>query len=260
MVSRLQRRLESHEVKGIDMSPLLDVVFILLIFFIVSTVFVKETGVEVDKPQAISAQKLDQMAIMLAITQTNDVMYDNANIGVNGVRSTVEQLLMKEPRPVVIQVDKAVRSEVLVEVIDEAKLAGAATVNIATAGSISNVELVVEGLTHTRVGDIDVILTSPSGKFASIMSAVGTGDDSNFGGDYIFADSGADLWAAAATAGDSDTIPSSTYFASINDGSMFDLTGEFAGENPLGNWTVEISDGQNGEIGSFTGVTLRITA
>ncbi|GEA09490.1 biopolymer transporter ExbD [Alteromonas sp. KUL42] len=132
MVSRLQRRLESHEVKGIDMSPLLDVVFILLIFFIVSTVFVKETGVEVDKPQAISAQKLDQMAIMLAITQTNDVMYDNANIGVNGVRSTVEQLLMKEPRPVVIQVDKAVRSEVLVEVIDEAKLAGAATVNIAT--------------------------------------------------------------------------------------------------------------------------------
>ena len=132
MVSRLQRRLESHEVKGIDMSPLLDVVFILLIFFIVSTVFVKETGVEVDKPQAISAQKLDQMAIMLAITQTNDVMYDNANIGVNGVRSTVEQLLMKEQRPVVIQVDKAVRSEVLVEVIDEAKLAGAATVNIAT--------------------------------------------------------------------------------------------------------------------------------
>lgn len=132
MVSRLQRRLESHEVKGIDMSPLLDVVFILLIFFIVSTVFVKETGVEVDKPQAISAQKLDQMAIMLAITQSNDVMYDNANIGVKGVRSTVEQLLMKEPRPVVIQVDKAVRSEVLVEVIDEAKLAGAATVNIAT--------------------------------------------------------------------------------------------------------------------------------
>ncbi|PTT95126.1 biopolymer transporter ExbD, partial [Pseudomonas sp. HMWF031] len=52
MASRLQRRLENQQAQGIDMSPLLDVVFILLIFFIVSTVFVKETGVEVDKPQA----------------------------------------------------------------------------------------------------------------------------------------------------------------------------------------------------------------
>ena len=60
------------------------------------------------------------------------MVYDSANIGVSGVRSTVEQLLMKEQRPVVIQVDKAVRSELLVEVIDEAKLAGADTVNIAT--------------------------------------------------------------------------------------------------------------------------------
>jgi len=132
MASRLQRRLENQQAQGIDMSPLLDVVFILLIFFIVSTVLVKETGVEVDKPQAISAQKLDQMAIMLAITRTGEVVYDSANIGVSGVRSTVEQLLMKEQRPVVIQVDKAVRSELLVEVIDEAKLAGADTVNIAT--------------------------------------------------------------------------------------------------------------------------------
>ena len=59
MASRLKRKLEAQPMQSIDMSPLLDVVFILLIFFIVSTVFVKETGVEVDKPQAISAQKLD---------------------------------------------------------------------------------------------------------------------------------------------------------------------------------------------------------
>ena len=132
MPSRLQRRLESQHNHTIDMSPLLDVVFILLIFFIVSTVFVKETGVEVEKPQAISAQKLDQMAILIAITRTGEVVYDGANIGVSGVRSTVEQLLLKDDRPVVIQVDKAVRSELLVEVIDEAKLAGASAVNIAT--------------------------------------------------------------------------------------------------------------------------------
>lgn len=133
MASRLQRRLESQPMQSIDMSPLLDVVFILLIFFIVSTVFVKETGVEVDKPQAISAQKLDQMAILIAITSSGEVVYDGANIGVAGVRGTVEQLLVKEDRPVVLQVDKMVPTELLVEVIDAAKLAGAVDVNIATA-------------------------------------------------------------------------------------------------------------------------------
>lgn len=132
MASRLQRRLDAQQNQTIDMSPLLDVVFILLIFFIVSTVFVKETGVKVDKPQAISAQRLDQMAILIAITRTGEVVYGGSNIGVSGVRSTVEQLLLKDERPVVIQVDKAVRAEQLVEVIDEAKLAGAKTVNIAT--------------------------------------------------------------------------------------------------------------------------------
>ncbi|MCP8900893.1 MULTISPECIES: biopolymer transporter ExbD [Gilvimarinus] len=131
MTSRLQRRLESQEPQGIDMSPLLDVVFILLIFFIVSTVFVKETGVEVDKPQAISAQSQDQQSILLAITGNGEVMYDSANIGVAGVRGTVEQLLLGEDRPVVIQADRTVPTELLMEVIDEAKIAGAVSVNIA---------------------------------------------------------------------------------------------------------------------------------
>ena len=119
--------------QSIDMSPLLDVVFILLIFFIVSTVFVKETGVEVDKPQAISAQKLDQMSILIAITSNGEVMYDSTNIGVAGVRGTVEQLLVQDERPVVLQVDKTVSTDLLVEVIDAAKMAGAVDVNIATA-------------------------------------------------------------------------------------------------------------------------------
>ncbi|WDT85745.1 ExbD/TolR family protein [Alteromonas sp. 009811495] len=132
MSLRLQRRIELQNTQGIDMSPLLDVVFILLIFFIVSTVFVKETGVEVDKPQAISAKQLEQNTIMLAITHDNRVVYDGANIGLTGVRTVIEQILSSEPRPVVIQVDKSVRSELLVSVIDEAKLAGAQSVNIAT--------------------------------------------------------------------------------------------------------------------------------
>ncbi|WP_133469679.1 ExbD/TolR family protein [Paraglaciecola marina] len=131
MPTRLQRRLEQQPEQGIDMSPLLDVVFILLIFFIVTTVFVKETGVEVDKPQAISIQKMEQTAILLAITNNGEVFYDGSNVGVAGVRGIVEQLQRREPRPVVIQADKTVPTELLLEVIDGAKLAGAKTVNLA---------------------------------------------------------------------------------------------------------------------------------
>lgn len=132
MANRLARRLESQPMQTIDMSPLLDVVFILLIFFIVSTVFVKETGVEVDKPQAISAQKLDQMSILIALTADGQVVYDGKNIGVAGIRLSLEQAQSKEQKPVVLQVDKSVPSERLVEVIDEVKMAGTKTVNIAT--------------------------------------------------------------------------------------------------------------------------------
>ncbi|MEJ2682526.1 MAG: biopolymer transporter ExbD [Gammaproteobacteria bacterium] len=131
MPTRLQRRLEQQHALSIDLSPLLDGVFILLKYFIVKTVFVKETGVEVDKPQAISAQKLEQTVVLLAITDVGDVYYDGARIGVAGVRGIIEQVQRSEPRPVVIQADKAVPTALLLAVIDEVKLAGAKTVNLA---------------------------------------------------------------------------------------------------------------------------------
>ncbi|NQY37597.1 MAG: biopolymer transporter ExbD [Alteromonadaceae bacterium] len=131
MPARLQRRLEQEEATTIDMSPLLDVVFILLIFFIVTTVFVKETGVEVDKPQSLTAQQLEQTVILLAITDNGEIFYNGSNIGIAGIRGTVEQLQRSQPRPVVIQADKNVPTQLLLEVIDEAKLAGTPTVNLA---------------------------------------------------------------------------------------------------------------------------------
>ena len=132
MQSRLKHRLEQESGQHIDMSPLLDVVFILLIFFIVTTVFVRESGVEVDKPQAVSASRLEQQVIFLAVTDTQQVFFDGSQIGVAGVRSSVEQMLKQQQRPVVIQADKSVPTELLVQVIDEAKLGGAAQVNLAT--------------------------------------------------------------------------------------------------------------------------------
>lgn len=131
IINKLKQQQE-EAFTGIDMSPLLDVVFILLIFFIVSTVFVRETGVEVDKPQSVSASQLEKTSILIAITQQGNVIYDGAQIGVSGVRQTVEQLLSRDKRPVVIQTDKSVSAELLVEVIDQAKLGGSDSISIAT--------------------------------------------------------------------------------------------------------------------------------
>ena len=128
----LQQRLDQQHQHGIDLSPLIDVVFILLIFFIVTSVFIKETGVKVDKPQAVTSEMLNNELILIAITNRGEIMYDHANIGISGVRSTVAMLLRAQDRPVVIEADRTVTTDLLVKVIDQAKLAGATSVNIAT--------------------------------------------------------------------------------------------------------------------------------
>ena len=118
---------------GIDMSPLIDCVFILLIFFIVTTVFVEETGVEVDKPQAASSVNLEKNSILLAITEDGDVVYGGKSIGVRGVQGLVRRQVQKEMVPVIVQADEASRSGLLVQVIDAAKLGGAEKVSLSTA-------------------------------------------------------------------------------------------------------------------------------
>jgi biopolymer transport protein ExbD len=128
-------RSASHEDGGdssIDISPLIDCVFILLIFFIVTTVFVEETGVEVDKPQASSAEKLEKSSILIAVTAQGEVVYGGREIGVSGVQPLVKRMIQKEDLPVIIQVDRAAQAGIFVRVLDEAKLAGAKKVSIAT--------------------------------------------------------------------------------------------------------------------------------
>lgn len=118
--------------EDINISPLIDMVFILLIFFIVTTTFVEETGVEVDKPEASASLALEKQSIMIAITNENKVIYGGQEIGLSGVRSVVRRLTRTEDSPVIIQVDKAVSSEMLVRVIDESKLGGAKKVSLST--------------------------------------------------------------------------------------------------------------------------------
>jgi len=123
---------DAEEVNDINVSPLIDMVFILLIFFIVTTTFVEETGVEVDKPQAASAAKLDKNSILLAITSQGQVVYGGQDIGLGGVRALVKRMTDQDPVPVIIQVDKNAAAGVVVRVIDEAKLGGAKNVSLAS--------------------------------------------------------------------------------------------------------------------------------
>jgi biopolymer transport protein ExbD len=123
---------EAEETTDINVSPLIDMVFILLIFFIVTTVFVEETGTEVDKPQAATATQLEKNSILLALTAKGEVIYGGKEIGLGGVRPLVARLCQSEPMPVIIQVDQKASAGLLVRVIDEAKLGKAKNVSIAT--------------------------------------------------------------------------------------------------------------------------------
>jgi biopolymer transport protein ExbD len=133
---RFRRTLsEPDEPTELNLIPLIDVIMFLLIFFISTTSFVEEPGVEVDKPQAASAKQLDKTSIIFAVTSDGRVAYGGKEIGLGGVRPTVQRLCAKEPLPVVIQADQNARTGVLIRVIDEAKLGGAKDVSLATEKS-----------------------------------------------------------------------------------------------------------------------------
>ena len=132
-MSRFRQFDTEEDDDGIDISPLIDCVFILLIFFIVTTTFVEETGIEVDKPQAASSVQLEKNSIMLAITTEGQVVYGGRDIGVGGVQPLVKRMTQKEDIPVIIQADQEVPASLFVRVIDEAKLGGATKVSISTA-------------------------------------------------------------------------------------------------------------------------------
>jgi biopolymer transport protein ExbD len=123
---------EPEEPIELNLIPLIDIIMFLLIFFISTTSFVEEPGVQVDKPQAASAKQLDKSSIIFAVTADGKIAYGGKEVGLGGVRPTVERLCNKEPLPVVIKADENARSGLLIRVLDEAKLGGAKDVSIAT--------------------------------------------------------------------------------------------------------------------------------
>lgn len=117
---------ESEEPVVIDLSSMIDCVFILLIFFIVSTVFVEETGVTVNKPDVGGASALEKNSILLAVTADDKVFYGGESIGVQGVIGKIKPLLSETPdMPVIIQGDKESTHGIVQQVHGQALLAGA---------------------------------------------------------------------------------------------------------------------------------------
>lgn len=117
---------------GIDIAPLLDMVFILLIFFIVTSTFTRETGVDVSKPQAQSASAVQKESIMIAITRSGTIHVNERQVNLKGLEDVLRQMLAKNPsREVVIIADRESVTGVMVSVIDAANLAGTKKVSIA---------------------------------------------------------------------------------------------------------------------------------
>jgi biopolymer transport protein ExbD len=130
---KLRRTLaEAEEPIELNLIPLIDIIMFLLIFFISTTSFIEEPGVQVDKPQAASARQLEKNSIIFALTPDGKIAYGGKEIGLGGVRPTVKRLCGKEALPVVIQADENARSGMLIRIIDEAKLGGAKDVSLAT--------------------------------------------------------------------------------------------------------------------------------
>lgn len=132
-MKRFRHSTAADNTSTLDISPLIDVVFLLLIFFIVTTVFVKETGVEISKPRAASSEDLEKRAILLAVTSEGRVWHGGREIGMDGVRAVVAAMLEEDANsPVIVRADARAATEATVRVIDAAKLAGAASVSLAT--------------------------------------------------------------------------------------------------------------------------------
>ena len=116
----------------INLTPMLDVVFIMLIFFVVTTSFVKEAGVEVNRPSAKTAQQQERANILIAIRPNGEIWIEGRSVDVRAVRANIERLRAEFPEgQVVIQGDQAAQIGLLVKVMDQVRLAGITNVAIA---------------------------------------------------------------------------------------------------------------------------------
>ncbi len=128
---QVKRRKTSDAIE-LNMAPLIDMVFLLLIFFLVTTTFVKETSLEVHRPTAQTAERKEKSTILIGVSKEGTVYMENRIVDIRAVRAHVEKLLAENPEAgVIVVADKQSHTGVIVNVIDQCRLAGAKGVSIA---------------------------------------------------------------------------------------------------------------------------------
>jgi biopolymer transport protein ExbD len=134
MMSR--RHAPESEETGIDLAPMLDFVMNLLIFFIITTSFVKEAGITVSRPAALTAENQESGNILVAIRPNGDIWMDKRQVNISEVRGLIERLHVERPDDTVVLIaDRDAQTGQLTKVMDQVKLGGVKDVSIATAPS-----------------------------------------------------------------------------------------------------------------------------
>jgi biopolymer transport protein ExbD len=128
------RRARADEDMGIDLTPMLDIVFIMLIFFIVTASFIKEVGLDLNKPEGGDAPKTvtENENILIQITNDGLIFIDRRNVDIRAVRANIERLHAERPKgQVIVAPSEASENGILVEVMDQARLAGVEEISLA---------------------------------------------------------------------------------------------------------------------------------
>ena len=127
-----RRRARNAEQSEVNLTPMLDVVFIMLIFFIVTASFVKESGIDVNRPDAQTAEQKKKASILIAISEDGEIWIKKRRVDIRQVRPNVEKMLAENPLgTVVIQADEESKNGLFVQVMDAARAAGAHSIAIA---------------------------------------------------------------------------------------------------------------------------------
>ena len=131
-MKNVNKYVRDNDESEVNLTPMLDVVFIMLIFFIVTASFVKESGIDVTRPDAATAERKERGNILVAISETGEIWIDRRRVDPRAVRANIERLHAENPQgAVVIQADVDSRNGLLVQVMDAARLAGVESVSIA---------------------------------------------------------------------------------------------------------------------------------
>ncbi len=128
-----RRRDEGEEEPEINITPMLDIVFIMLIFFIVTAVFVKEAGIDVTRPDALSAQEVKRVKMVIAVSDNNEIWINKREVPIRDVRAVVEKQQRENPQgSVVIQADSRSQTGIVVDIMDQLNAIGVPNVHVAT--------------------------------------------------------------------------------------------------------------------------------